>query len=169
MKRKIKYVLCDTAVIPEYEEYLEHCRANDIEPQEEDSDDYWDYVTFMQELEMRDLKENLKYSSQNNTPVLITGTLQLWNGKPEIYPMRCESLWDAIRRCSNSNSIDKIRVEYDNGVVRVHASHHDGTNVFEIHKLSKKGIQTSENWYNNTNKDCEVKGYWLAKFHGYLF
>ena len=49
-----KVTLCDTSYIPEYEDYKEHCEANDCEPQAENSQDYWDYVSEIRAMEYDD-------------------------------------------------------------------------------------------------------------------
>lgn len=162
----MRYTICDTMETPDYSSYLEYCEANEFEPQGENSNDYWDFVSDCRTMEIEDMRDNMKYSKQCNEPVLITGSLGLWNGSPSIYPTRCETLYEAIQRCFGS--CDDLKVEYENGVVYVKAYHHDGTNCFEIHKLSKKGIDATDSWFGAT-KDTEVKGYWLAKFHGYLY
>ena len=169
MKKKEQiYVLCDTTVIPSYEDYAEYCReCMDCEPCGENSDDYWDFVSLSQETEMKDLKMNMTTSTQCQVPVIITGSLGLWNGNHEINPVRCDTLYDAIMRCTKSS--DDIKVEYQNGVINVYAYHHDGCNCFQIHKLSKRGELACSKWENGTSRNSEIKGYWFAKFHGFRY
>jgi hypothetical protein len=167
-KNMPKYVLIDDTYIPEYKEYVEYCRVNEIEPDDEDSQDYWDYVSEFQQMEWDDLSLNMAHAEQCKCPVIITGKLGLWNGSPDIYPVRCEDLYSAIRKCYGKD-IDNLKAEVENGVVHVYAYHHDVTNHFQIYRLSKKGIKTTESWNNNTAPNEECKGYWLAKFHGYIF
>lgn len=169
MKRNTpKYTLFDDTYIPEYKEYVEHCRINDIEPEEENSQDYWDYVSEFQQTEWDDLRLNMSCSQQCKCPVIVTGKLGLWNGNPTIYPTRCEDLFSAIRKCYGK-SIDNLKVEVENGIVHVYAYHHDGTNHYQIYRLSAKGLKASESWENGHAPNEECKGYWLAKFHGHIF
>lgn len=162
-----KYNLYDDSYIPEYEEYVDYCEANGIEPDEEDSQDYWDYVNHYHEYDWDDLKTNLKYSKQAQQPCLVYGTLGLWNGKPNIYPTRCESLIQAINKCCRS--VDNIKIDCEDGIINVYAMHHDGTNHFYIQPLSKKGLMATSRWYDN-NAGCEeYKDYWVKKYNGYLF
>ena len=53
MKKKEKvYVLCDTTEIPSYDSYVEYCKdCLECEPSKENSEEYWDYVNEMIELE----------------------------------------------------------------------------------------------------------------------
>ena len=43
--------LCDTTYIPEYDEYKDNCEANNCEPQDENSNDFWDYVSDRRSIE----------------------------------------------------------------------------------------------------------------------
>ena len=169
MKRNIKnYVLYDDTTVPEYSEYVEHCRINGHEIEGENSQAYWDFASRYHENDWDDLKVNLKCSKEANQPVLLLGTLGLWNGKRTIFPTRCENLMQAIEKCVG-RGVDNMKVYVENGIVYVEAYHHDGTNYFEIYKLSSKGLSATSKWYDG-NAGCEdYKGYWLAKFHGYLF
>lgn len=162
-KKKVKFVLFDTMEDFSYEDYKEDCICNNREPQGEDSQDYWDYVSYMRQTYYEEAMSEVKHAKELNTPVLITGTLGLWNGRPNIYPQRDENVHDAIQRCWGRD-IQDMDVTFEDGVFYVKAYHHDGTNCFEIHKLSKRGINVTEDWYQGRN-ECEVKNYWLAKFN----
>jgi len=84
--------------------------------------------------------ENIESCTEYNVPVVLTGTLGLWWGHPEIKPERFESVADAIHRCINGSNCNEIHVEYNDGVITVDCYHHDGCNSFTIKALSKKGI-----------------------------
>jgi hypothetical protein len=168
-KPKLNYTLCDTSYIPTYEEYKEWCEICDAEEVgEENSTEYWDFVARQREAEYSDLMGNLKYSDQAKEPVVITGTLGLWNGEKTIYPVRVDSLKDAIERCIGNDG-DDVKIELKDGVINVYAMHHDGTNHFMIYKLTKKGVNATNCWLNGICPSLEVKGYWLAKYKGYLY
>lgn len=133
-KKNLKCILCDTHSIPEYEDYVEWCEDNDIEPTGEDSHDYWDFVNDMLRLEWDDFKANMKYSKYNEIPCVITGHLGLWNGNPDIETVECDTLLDAVEKCSKG--VDDIIVKMnEEGVVIVEGLHHDGRNYFEIRML----------------------------------
>lgn len=167
MKKKV-YVLCDTTEIPSYNSYVEYCKdCLECEPSKENSEGYWDYVNEMIELEYNSMKENMTISEQCQYPVIITGELGLWDRKRKICPMRCDTLYEAITRCSRN--ADSIKVEYQDGVVSVHSYHHDGCNTFQIHKLSKRGDIVCSKWENGISPNTEVKEYWFAKFHDFLY
>ena len=84
--------------------------------------------------------ENIESCTEYNVPVVLTGTLGLWWGHPEIKPERFESVADAIRRCMDGSDCSDVLVEFNDGVITVDCYHHDGCNSFTIKALSKKGI-----------------------------
>ena len=90
MSKKI-FTLLDTTETFEYAAYVDFCEANEITPEPEDSNDYWEWVSEERRLNVDDFLTNLRYAKINDEPVLITGTLGLWNGRKEIYPMLIES------------------------------------------------------------------------------
>lgn len=160
-RKNVQYVMCDTTEIFPYESYVEECKINGIEPEDEDSSDYWEWVGETQTRYYQDELLNLAYFKDKDAPCLITGTLGLWNGNPDIYPTYCNNVREAIKKCFRSG--DDIKLSYNNGVYECEVYHHDGTNSFCIHKLSKRGLQVVEAWGTNA-KECEVKDYWFVKF-----
>lgn len=165
MANKLKsYTLCDTRYEVSYESYVDYCECNEVEPQGEDSEDFYDYVALMQTEEWTDLKTNLKYAKgESNEPCVILGSIGTWQGNREIQAVVCDNVLDAITKCFGS--CDDMDARMKKGVIEVNAYHHDGTNSFEIYKLSKKGIDA----YNRNSDLEEVKDYMLAKYHDYLF
>ena len=81
--------------------------------------------------------ENIRNYGGYNVPVVLHGTLGLWWGRPEIKPMRFDSVYDALRKCIDGGDI--VKAEYNDGDIWVRCSHHDGTNSFIIRALSKRG------------------------------
>lgn len=169
MKKNYKTVLIDTTWIPPYEDYVDFCKNNGIEPSEENSDDYWEYVSDSHENDWDYLRLNLGHGSDNaNEPCVITGTLGLWNGNKTVLPVRCETLFAAIKRCFGQ-SIDNIVAIWEDGEVHVTAYHHDGENHFTINRLSKRGLQASEHWHNNVSSKEDLHPANIVKYHGYPF
>ena len=124
-----------------YEAYVEYCQDNGREPEDEGSQDYWDWVSDMAELDYDDFFGNLKYANGDKGMYMITFNLGLWNGHrigyvEEIY----KSMTEAIKAALNS-SRDYLdyKVTYEDGEVVVYGYHHDGTNVMHIKQLSKHG------------------------------
>jgi hypothetical protein len=122
----------------ERSEYEGWCEDNGITPGNDDDFFGWcaDCVQNYYEADM----DNIESCAEYNVPVVVTGTLGLWWGRPEIRPERFESVADAIHRCINGSNCVEIHAEYDDGVITVDCYHHDGCNCFTIKALSKKGI-----------------------------
>ena len=148
----------------EYKDYVEYCELNEITPEPEGSDDYYEWEAEENQRCVEDFFENLRYV-KFDTPVIITGSLGLWNGRKEIYPMVVEStdkpsLYNAVQKCING--MDDFKVELSEGEIVVHGYHHDGTNIFTISKLSKKGIDPVLRAVED-GKHLQIKNYWIGK------
>lgn len=168
MKKKNLYptcVLCDTTELPSYSDYLQYCKENEIEPADENSSKFWDWCAETTQMDFDDLLSNLSHSNESNIPVVITGSLGLWNGRPTICPVVCDNVHDAILKCLGNCDDIKVILEY--GELNVCAYHHDGRNCFTINKLSKKGRDYIERHGEYTN--ASLKDYHLAKFKGYIY
>lgn len=147
-----------------YADYVDFCEANEITPAPEDSNDYYEWESDETQRLAEDFFENLRYV-KFDTPVIITGSLGLWNGRKEIYPMVVEStdkpsLYNAVMKCVNG--MDDFKVELSEGEIVVHGYHHDGTNIFTISKLSKKGIDPVLRAASE-GKHLQIKNYWIGK------
>lgn len=149
-----------------YQDYLEWCEEMDVEPAEDESQEFIDWCIRECECDWDDFKANMKYSAYANAPCMITGALGLWWGRPTIKPVYCGSIIEAIEKCSDS--CDDIEVKLEDGHLEVLAKHHDGTNVFEIHILSKKGIERVACADRNYD-DYDIKPYWFKNIYGYLY
>lgn len=130
-----------------YEDYLDFCLDNDIEPEGENSAAFYNWCNETALIDYEADIENIKYCKQYNVPVIITGELGLWNGNFEIEAVRKESVYDAIQRCIGRDIIN-VEIFFDNGEIEVNAYHHDGCNTFTIKALSKKGIAKRSGDYN---------------------
>lgn len=179
-KQPVKFVLYDSREEIPYEDYVENCEINDCEPAEEDSQDYWDWVNETRAMYWDDLKMNMCYS-KIDYPLIITGSLGLWDGRHTIQPMIIESegygrkfttcdytgyelpsIKKAVEKACSGRSVEDFDVTYEDGVIYVNCYHHDGTNRFEIHKLSKKGIECAARFIER-EPFGELKKEWFAK------
>jgi len=114
----------------------------DMEPLDEEEMDeaFFDWCAEETQANYEADMDNIESCKEYNVPVVLTGTLGLWWGHPEIKPERFESVADAIRRCMNGSDCHDVFAEFNNGVITVDCYHHDGCNSFTIKALSKKGI-----------------------------
>ena len=134
-----KYMLATTQADElTYEDYLDYCEANEIEPAPEDSTDVSEWCNNQAQLDWEIGLANIKCEKRYNVPVICAGYLGLWDGRHPIYAKRFESVRDAIDACMGRD-IEQMDVEYLDGAIMVRAHHHDGTNIFEICALNKKG------------------------------
>ena len=129
------------------EEYEDFCEEMDIQGDEEA---FLRWCYDQARLVWEDDLDAIEKFEPYNVPVIIEGSLELWWGRPDIKPVRCESVYEAIEKCVNNS--DDATVTYDDGVINVEARHHDGTNLFTITALSAKGKQKKFGVYNGTDK-----------------
>ena len=171
MKRNIvkDCVLYDSQAEWEYEDYKDVCEEMGLTVYPEDSEDYYEFVRRQNENDWDDFKANMAYSAYKGQPCMITGTLGLWNGRPDIVPVKCDDIMEAIMKCLDNRYAYECDIVLNDGHIDVNIHHHDGTNCFEIHLLSKRGITESERPIYKWEKDYEPKPYWFKKIYGYLF
>lgn len=133
----------DTTIAPSYEEYVEWCELNELEPKDENSNDYWDYVYLTRDMDCGDFWDNLKYSRiDDQYNWIVSGTLGLWQGDRDICQTMFNSLEDAIRKCLGR--CDDIIIKKRGSVIYVTGLHHDGRNNFEIRALTDLGVERFE-------------------------
>lgn len=125
-----------------YENYVEYCKETEQEAGEKDSQDYWDWVCWMTELDYDDFFDNLKFSKEEKGGghYIITADLGRWNGRRSGYKKEIfDSISKAIKCALNCSDYLDYKVAFENGVVVVYGYHHDGTDIMYIRKLSKHG------------------------------
>jgi hypothetical protein len=98
--------------------------------------------TWEEPTSFEDFIESLRYSSIAQRACVITGSLGLWNGSPEIVLTVCGTMEEAIYKCVNK--CDECRISQHASTIIVEGFHHDGTNRFEIHVLNEKGRNADE-------------------------
>ena len=162
-----KVTLCDTTYIPDYEEYKENCEVNEIEPQGEGSDDYWDFVSESCSIEYDTFILNMHDSVQAKQPCLLTGSCGLWDGTREIMPYKFSNVISAIVKAYKS--CDDLIVKQEDGVIKVESFHHDGRNRFEIRPLTEHGKQMLKDDCDGEPISCQLTDDMVGKYEGYLY
>ena len=137
-------VLYDSACEWSYEDYKDFCEDMGETPVPEDSEEFYEFVRRQQDNDWDDFKGNMQFAEHKDEPCMIVGSLGLWNGRPDIVPVKCDCIMDAIMKCVNNNYSYEVDIVLTDGHIDVNVHHHDGTNNFEIHLLSKKGIERAE-------------------------
>lgn len=136
MKRVIATTL-NNPIDWDYQDYVEFCEVNRIEPKEEE---FPEWVEEMVRENWDEDMSNIRDFAGFNVPVVITGTLGLWDGKHTIVPVYMNSVYEAINRCIG-RSIEAVEVSEMDGAIIVHAFHHDGTNCFTISRADGKRFE----------------------------
>ena len=144
---------CDDDFFEELRQHLreQHGETEGVprEPTEQEVWDEWNFTDsnnwelFMEEVDAWDKKKDCR--------VIIFGTAGLWTGRQaggKVLP----SLRQAVEK-SWSRSIDYFTVtRQENGVMLIKATHHDGTNYWEVKALTGHG----ELWYKNNKNNWDV-------------
>lgn len=135
---------CDECDVPEDRRFGEHDEGGHLFNQ-------WRDEQVKQDIDCD--YENMKYSKYANRKFIITGHLGLWDGKKEVISDVTVGLVDAIKKCVDNGDIwdYDVFINDDENYITVHAKHHDGTNVFEIHLMTPEGATTYEEAYEKWN------------------
>ena len=132
------FVGSDYTVEDYFEPYKEYCALNDLEI----NDPRYTIYHFLAEEKKNNLETLLSYFENHfkEEYFVITGELNLWNGKKRIVPVKVKSLSKAIDMCSNN--ADNISIYETNGHIEIWDFHHDGRNSFKIFALNDKGVNS---------------------------
>lgn len=126
--------------------------ANGIEnPTEEE---IWEEIYFIDSINWEEEKERLVEFFKNNTWIL-QGYTGRWDGnyKGGFIFTDFEEMFDrATKDCGY------IHIYDENGHLFLKCSHHDGTNLYEIKKVTEKGINYIDRWEYDWN-DKRTEGY----------
>lgn len=120
------------------EDYKNYCLDNDIEYDENNDSDYYNWVGMEEELDFDCMLDNCTYSKYKNYCVLVEGSIGTWRGRFEHDQSMFGSFKDAIYACiGRSCEIDKI--ERIGNRIEVTATHHDGRNYHTLYFLTPLG------------------------------
>lgn len=131
-----EHVILDTTAILEDEEVDAIIQEWTDEPITDNM--RWDYRADLRNDEWDDLMCECKHVSGE---FLVIADLGLWYGRRRGWKF-CSTLSDAIRACVDG--MDDIRIVEDGrGKVVLYGYHHDGTNVYEIRKVTGEIASTT--------------------------
>lgn len=103
-------------------------------------DRVWDELAFQDECNW----DNEKYELEKFFDPgywILQGTFGLWYGRP-----RGGFVFDSFKEMTKAwNNCDYIRLYDENGHFYIDAAHHDGTNHYEVKRLTEKGREYIEN------------------------
>jgi len=123
-------------------EYLEEVNDH-LDLQEEPADsEIWEEIYFLDRINWEEERERLeKYFT--GTQYMIRGTVGRWNGTfPAgiVFTDFGKMFSDATTDC------DYWKIWDENGHLFIKCSHHDGTNLFEIKRITAPGATLLEKW-----------------------
>ncbi len=131
-----------------WEDYAECAKENCIKNgMEATENNIWDEIYLQDSLNWNDEKETLIDFFEGSTWIL-QGYSGRWNGRYRggyIFTDFMEMFYKATKDC------DYIHIYDENGHLFLQCSHHDGTNLYEIKKVTEKGESYIERWEDNWN------------------
>lgn len=117
---------------------------------EEDSEEYWDAVNDMIDLEIEDFKTDAAFDFDLGE-CLVMATAGLWNGYRDGAGIRTITSGQDILNCL-SKDCDKCRVVLNENGLVMYGYHHDGTNVYTFYKLNNNGVEYWEKHEDDYNE-----------------
>lgn len=113
-------------------------------------DEVWDAISDEESEDYDNTKWVLKSIFGDNEKVIVRGTCGTWQGNRDAI-----NIFDNIEKALNActKDCDYIKIEVEGRKVKVKSSHHDGTNNFEIKKVTDKGKRLYDNW-NYQDSPC---------------
>lgn len=108
-----------------------------------------------------DEHDRLKDFFTNHGYFLLMGTVGRWNGRHQagyVFDAWDDMFYKAIRDC------DYFKIWDENGHFYLKCSHHDGTNCFEIKRITYKAIDFLENWENDKTDAEKHNIIWNSNF-----
>lgn len=116
------------------------------DPSEEEM---WNEVNALDQDFWEDVKCEMTNFFDDGSAWILSGTMERWNGKHSghiLFHTFSELLTKTAKDC------DYYRFSDKNGHFLFQCSHHDGTNCFEIRKVTKAGETYYENWSYSTRE-----------------
>lgn len=113
----------------------------------------WNEIYFYDECNWKNEKIRLKDFFTGHGYFLLMGYNEYWNGKYAagyLFNDFEDMFYKAVKDC------DYWKFWDENGHFYFKCSHHDGTNIYEIKRVSEKGYNFIDNWnYNYNDKRTE--------------
>lgn len=134
------------------DEQFDDIRFCMIEDGENPTDDeVWDEIHFQDSINWEEECERLKEFFSTSPLWILQGTVGRWDGPKKGGFLFSD--WKDLVKHNPTKDCDFIHWYDENGHLFLKCSHHDGDNLFEIKKVTKKGAQMVEKWKDDFN-DC---------------
>lgn len=144
-----KHIIFDNYDPDEYREaaienLLENCSYSDAADIPES--EIYEEINFLTEIYWDDERHMMENYFDRKT-LLVCGSVGRWNGKFAAGKIiTYDELWKCWADCDYISIYDK------GGHFYIEASHHDGTNCFEVKILTEKGAEIYERWENYSSR-----------------
>lgn len=139
-----------------WEDYSDDCKEflQEEYPEENITDALiWEEILIQDGLNWEEEHELLKTFFTGHGYFMLRETVQRWNGRAEagyIFNNFDDAFYKAVKDC------DYIKIWDENGHLYIKCSHHDGTNFFEIKRITYKAYNFIDNWaYNLSDERSE--------------
>lgn len=128
----------------EIKQYLWECEY--IDHLDEATDDMiYNEMHFLEEMYWNDISYELKHFFDKGSAWLLTGSIGRWDGN-----YRGGYIFNTFEEfCKCLEDCAYIEITDNKGHFEVKCSHHDGTNFYEVKRVSDFGYE----WYNNHSWD----------------
>ena len=150
--------------VKEYYEAQHECDEEPAEPLVDNSKEYWDTITNMNETDADDLESNLPYSPIFGKMVLIHGYFGGWRVQQEGGRVVEFKGRDTLTY-PFANHIDKVKIFIDRDGLHAQNCHHDGTDFYSFYVLTEKGLRY---WRNNGHSDPQEQDDFDHDVHKHL-
>lgn len=124
----------------------EECIEKHLESYPEDTnyepsdDEIWEEIHFQEEINWDEISYQLDKIFNSKDTFLITGSAGRWDGSH-----MGGSIINSFKELSKAwNDCDYIKMYDQNGRFFIKASHHDGTNCWEVRRLNQRGVKYAE-------------------------
>ena len=132
-----------------WEDYEEFAREILEEYDEEPSENaIWNVINDQDSANWQDEEERLKEFFDDGSTWILQGYSGRWNGTHKGGYIFTDFM-DMFRKATTD--CDYVHLYDENGHFYLKCSHHDGTNLYEIKKVTEKGINYIDRWENDWN------------------
>ena len=132
--------------------WLDNDTYTEEEIEELSDEAYWEERYFYDEVNWDETKELLERVFSDDE-LIVFGAVGRWNGVFE-GGFVCNGLNEVLDRCTQD--CNYIEFYDENGHLFLHCTHHDGSCLFEIKRLTEEGYNYYSNWnYNWSDKRSE--------------
>ena len=133
-----------------YEDYAESAKEslidNGTEAEDITENNLWEEIYFLDSINWEDEKEQLENFFNDGNTWILQGFTGRWDGTYKggyIFTDFMEMFYKATKDC------DYIHIYDENGHFYIQCSHHDGTNLYEVKKVTQNGTYYLERWEDN--------------------